>query len=254
VFVEKPLAIDARGLDLIRRAHAAQPECQLMVGFNRRFAPHAVHARDLLRGRLHPVTLTFLINAGELPADHWTRDPSVGGGRIVGEACHFIDLALFLVGHPITRVHAAAMTSASGTLTDTMSVTLTFADGSLASIHYWANGPQSYPKERVEIFNAGRVLVIDNWRAVHAYDWPGARRMRRRQDKGHRPEVAAFLARVATGGAPLIPFAEIEMVTLASFAAMQSAQTGNTIELALLDALQRQPTEEVIYAEPSRAV
>jgi predicted dehydrogenase len=233
VFVEKPLAIDETGLDEVRRAVEAHPHLQLMVGFNRRFAPHAVKARELLAGRSQPVSIALMVNAGEIPSDHWTRDPAVGGGRIVGEACHFIDLALFLVGHPIVAVQAVALgQTAVASPDDSMSVDLSFADGSMATINYWTNGPKSYPKERVEIFSEGRVLVIDNWRGLRAYDWRGVPRMRMRQDKGHRAEIAAFIARVAAGGEPLIPFAELEMATAASFAAVRSARESVTIPLS----------------------
>ena len=233
VFVEKPLALDAAGLAQVRQAYARHPHLQLMVGFNRRFAPHAVHAKQLLAGRAEPLALTIMVNAGRIPADHWTRDAAVGGGRIIGEACHFIDLALFLVGHSITSVQAHRLaTDSAQPRDDSMSIALTFADGSIATVHYWTNGPVSYPKERVEIFSEGRVLLIDNWRALRAYDWPGVPRMRMRQDKGHRAEVGAFLERVAAGGAALISFAELEIVTAASFAAVRSAAEGSAIALA----------------------
>ena len=231
VFVEKPLALDVEGLDLVRQAQAAHPELQLVVGFNRRFAPHALKARELLAGRTQPLALSMLVNAGELAADHWARDPGVGGGRIIGEACHFIDLALFLCGEPITSAQAVRLGARSAASDETTSINLTFADGSIATVLYWTNGPKSYPKERVEIFSEGRVLVIDNWRALRAHNWRGAPRMRMRQNKGHRDEVAAFLARVAAGGAPLIPFAELEMVTAATLAVVQSAAIGDTVPL-----------------------
>ena len=230
VFVEKPLAIDAAGLELVRAAYAEHPDRQLMVGFNRRFAPHAVTARGLLAGRAEPVALQIMVNAGEVPAGHWVDDPAVGGGRIIGEACHFIDLALFLVGSPITAVQAIEM-NAGNARGDTLSIGLSFADGSIATVLYWANGPRSYPKERVEIFSGGRVLTIENWRALRAYDWRGAPRMRMRQDKGHRAQIAQFLQRVSSGGLPLIPFDELCLGAAASFAAVRSAREGIVIKL-----------------------
>ncbi len=230
VFVEKPLAIDAAGLDLVRRAHAAHPHLQLMVGFNRRFAPHAVRAHQLLGGRAEPVALRIMVNAGDVPQGHWVADPAVGGGRIVGEACHFIDLALFLVDSPITAVQALQMETGAQR-GDSVSIGLAFADGSIATILYWANGPQAYPKERVEIFSAGRVLAIENWRALRAYEWRGAARMRTRQDKGHRAQIARFLERVATGGTPLIPFDDLCAVTAASFAAVRCAREGIAVRM-----------------------
>src|SRR5262249_5059134 len=152
VFVEKPLAIDSAGLELISRAHAAHPHLQLMVGFNRRFPPQAVARRKRLTGRVEPVALYIMVNAGPLPSDHWTNDPAVGGGRIIGEGCHFIDLALFLVGSPITAVQAIEMHGGSAR-GDSVSIGLTFADGSICTILYWANGPSSYPQERGHSFS-----------------------------------------------------------------------------------------------------
>ena len=233
VFVEKPLAIDEAGLELVRAARQERPDLQLMVGFNRRFAPHAVAARRLLAGRSEPLAIQMLINAGEIPPEHWTHDPDSGGGRVIGEGCHFIDLALFLVGRPITSVQAVMFGPQAGaTRDDKTSISLTFADGSIATIHYWANGPKSFPKERVTVFSEGRVLEIDNWRRLTAHNWRGAPRLRTRIDKGHKAEIAAFVERVARGGEPLIPFDELEQVTLASFAAVGAAREGITIRIA----------------------
>ncbi|TWT44027.1 D-arabitol-phosphate dehydrogenase [Phycisphaerae bacterium RAS1] len=232
VFVEKPLAIDPEGLDRVRAAYAARPDRQLMVGFNRRFAPHTVKARELLAGRSQPISICAMVNAGHIPAEHWTQDAGNGGGRIIGEGCHFIDLLLHLVGHPITSVQAVMFgEQGAATRDDKMSINLTFADGSIGTIHYWANGGKAFAKERIEIFSEGRVLAIDNWRRMHGYDWPAVPRMSITQDKGHKAEVAAFVARVSRGGAALIPFEELELVTRASFAAVQAAREGVTIRL-----------------------
>jgi len=235
VFVEKPLAIDLGGLDVISRAQAAHPHLHVMVGFNRRFAPHAVTARRLLSGRAEPVALRLMVNAGQVPAGHWTNDAAVGGGRIIGEGCHFIDLALFLIGSPITAVQAIEMHGGSAR-GDSVSIGLTFADGSIATILYWANGPSSYPKERVEIFSGGRVLAIENWRALRAFEWPGAPRMRMRQDKGHRAQIAQFIDRIAAGGPPLIPFDELYLGAAASIAAVRSARERTVVRLETMPA------------------
>ncbi len=232
VFCEKPLAIDEEGFELVRAAVARNPGRHLMVGFNRRFAPHAVAVRKLLAGRSQPVTVQLTVNAGAIPADNWNHDPAVGGGRIIGEGCHFIDLALALIGRPLASVQAAMVgPQAGGVRDDKMSILLTFADGSLATLNYWANGSKSYPKERIDVFSEGRVLVIDNWRKLVAFDWRGAPRMSIRQDKGHKAEVAEFLKRIAQGGPPLIPFEQIEQVTRATFAAMTAAREGRVISL-----------------------
>jgi predicted dehydrogenase/threonine dehydrogenase-like Zn-dependent dehydrogenase len=221
VFVEKPLAIDAEQLARVVAAHERGGDAQLMVGFNRRFAPCAVQAKRLLAGRAAPITVDMMINAGELPVDHWTRDRRVGGGRIIGEGCHFVDLALFLVGSPIVGAHATGVATRPGAAaSDDATLSLEFADGSIASIAYRTGGPKSFPKERVEVFADGRALVIDNWRALRAFDWPGVKRPRpwAGQDKGHRAEVAAFLDAVRIGGAAPIPFSELVSVTETSLA------------------------------------
>lgn len=220
VFVEKPLAIDADGLALVEAAHRAASGQQLMVGFNRRFAPHARHARRLLAGRSEPVAIHMTINAGALPPDHWTRDPAVGGGRIAGEGCHFVDLALFLVGRPIVGTQTLPLGAGRGATGDGATLCLTFADGSVATIAYWTNGPRAYAKERIEVFCEGRALVIDNWRALRTFGWPAAIRNLpwARQDKGHRAGVAAFLDAVAKGGPAPIPHDELFAVTAATLA------------------------------------
>ena len=230
VFVEKPLAIDDAGLAIVREAYSSHRPCQLLVGFNRRFAPLARRARQALADRSAPIAISMMINAGALPPEHWTRDGTEGGGRLLGEACHFVDLALFLVGRPIVRVFAAPLSGEVNN--DSASISLSFGDGSIATIHYWTNGAQSYPKERVEVFSEGRVLTIDNWRSLWAHGWPGAGRVRGwRQDKGHRAAVAAFVQRVRSGGPPLVPFDELEAVTVATLAVAQSIRSRDAITI-----------------------
>jgi predicted dehydrogenase/threonine dehydrogenase-like Zn-dependent dehydrogenase len=230
VFVEKPLALNRDGLFAVEVAIQAATSLliprplQLLVGFNRRFAPLAVQMRTLLATRSEPLSLIYTVNAGAILANHWTQDPAVGGGRIIGEGCHFIDLLRYLVGHPIVDVTARSMGAAPGLAVreDKMSITLTFADGSLGTVHYFANGSKQYPKERVEVFSAGRILVLDNFQRLRGYGWPGFKDKRLwRQDKGHGAEVAAFVERVRSGGAWLIPWEELEEVTLATFAAVE---------------------------------
>lgn len=232
VFVEKPLAVDATGLQQVTDAYEKHRDLQLMVGFNRRFAPFTVEAKRLLAGRAEPVSIHMMVNAGMIPADHWIQDSAVGGGRIIGEGCHFIDLLMYLVGRPIRTVYASMFDGTGGGIQDDkMSISLTFADGSIGTVHYWSNGPKSYPKERVEIFSQGRTISINNWRRFKAYDWPGAKSKSIRSDKGHKAEVAAFVQRVRQGGEPLIPFDDLAMVTQATFAAMQSAKLGKVVDL-----------------------
>jgi predicted dehydrogenase/threonine dehydrogenase-like Zn-dependent dehydrogenase len=226
VFVEKPLALNREELIALAQTLNQAPGLHLMVGFNRRFAPLALHIKGLLERRTQPLNLQYTINAGAIPTDHWTQDSEVGGGRIIGEGCHFVDFLRFLVGYSITGIEARMMGAAPSVeiRDDKMILLLEFADGSLGTIHYLANGSKKFPKERVEVFGDGRVLVLDNFRELKAYGWPGFRRRRLwRQDKGHADEIAAFVERVSNGGEPLIPWTELEEVTLATFAAVERA-------------------------------
>jgi len=232
VFVEKPLAIDAEELGRVAEAVANAPEQILMVGFNRRFSQHTAKIRELLAGRAEPLCMNMTVNAGLIPADHWTQDPQRGGGRIVGEGCHFIDLLAHLAGSRVTSVSAVMAGGGVAVREDKMSIQLGFADGSLGTVNYFANGAKSYPKEILEVFSDGRVLKMENFRKTLGYGFKGFSRFKTpRQDKGHRAEIAAFIERVTAGGPPLIPFAEMENSTRASFAAVQSARSKRTIIL-----------------------
>jgi predicted dehydrogenase len=192
----------------------------LMVGFNRRFAPHVVKMKSLLSGTAGPKVFLMTVNAGTIPASHWTQDPQVGGGRIIGEGCHFVDLLRFLAGSAITDLRAQSVggSPSDGIREDKAVITLGFADGSIGSIHYLANGHKGFPKERLEVFCGGRILELDNFRRLTGYGWKGFREDRLwRQDKGHAAEVAAFVSAVEKGGKPLIPFDELVEVTRATF-------------------------------------
>ena len=195
VFVEKPLALTTEDLDRIERAAQSSGRL-LMVGFNRRFAPFSREVASHLAARSGPVALSITVNAGAIPRDHWTQSADVGGGRIVGEACHFIDLARALVGQTITRLHVTPAGARSGEpVDDIAALSLSFADGSIASISYLANGAKSYPKERVECFFDGRTLVIDNWRKLRRFNVRGPLfELGKRQDKGHAAEIDAWLS------------------------------------------------------------
>jgi predicted dehydrogenase/threonine dehydrogenase-like Zn-dependent dehydrogenase len=223
VFVEKPLALDEEQLEEVIRAYeeaCGKAPLHLVVGFNRRFAPHVVKMKSLLAGAAEPKAFLMTVNAGTIPASHWTQDPEVGGGRIIGEGCHFVDLLRFLAGSAITDVQARAVggSPSDGIREDKAVITLAFAGGSIGTIHYLANGHKSFPKERLEVFCGGRILVLDNFRRLSAYGWKGFRSDRLwKQDKGHAAEVAAFVTAVETGGPPPIPFDEIVEVTRATF-------------------------------------
>ncbi len=213
VFVEKPLCITLSELAEIESGCSAlrandRPLPLLMVGFNRRFAPQIQKMHQLLRSASGPKAFIVTVNAGAIPKDHWTQDPQVGGGRIIGEACHYIDLLRFLAGEAITSWKRISMDSASN---DTATLHLGFADGSIGTIHYHANGSKAFPKERLEVFASGRVLQLDNFRRLTGYGWPGFKSMNLwRQDKGQGACVAAFLDAISTPNciAP-IPIEEI---------------------------------------------
>lgn len=214
VFVEKPLALSRQELDDIGAARNASIEAgkpaTVMVGFNRRFAPQIRKMKNLLEGVAGPKAFVMTVNAGAIPAGHWTQDRQTGGGRIVGEACHFVDLLRYLAAAPVEKHGVAMMASPTG---DTVTITLTFADGSVGSIHYFANGSKSFPKERLEVFSGGRILQLDNFRRLRGFGWPGFRKMNLwRQDKGQKACAAAFVRAVEQGGAAPIPFEELLQV------------------------------------------
>jgi predicted dehydrogenase len=236
VFVEKPLALNREELQKVKVARNDFPEKQLMVGFNRRFSPLAVKMGELLSGRTQPVTMIYTVNAGHLPPEHWTQDLEQGGGRIIGEACHMIDFLRFLTGERIVQVQAQMIGGTPGPQTreDKMTISLKFEDGSIGTVHYFANGALQYPKERVEVFSEGRILCLNNFRSLRGYGWPGFKSKRlRKQDKGHQEELRAFIERITTGGKALIPWHTLEEVTLASFLAVENAHKNQLDHLAL---------------------
>jgi len=227
VFVEKPLTVTRDQLDIVietyDKASAGEHAPIVMIGFNRRFAPQVVKLKELLSSVSEPISFVMTVNAGEIPADHWVQDPVQGGGRIIGECCHFVDLLRFLAGSPIRRVHAVMMGDAPGLAVrnDKATITLVFENGSFGTVHYFANGHRSYPKERLEVFCRGAVIELDNFRKMTGYGWRGFRKMNlRRQDKGNKACVAAFVNAIEQGLPSPIPFDEIVEVTRATFDAV----------------------------------
>ena len=220
VFVEKPLALTLDELSQVEVAYASALTAGqmplVMVGFNRRFAPQAVKVKSLLIALDAPKALVMTVNAGAIPSTHWTQDRAVGGGRIVGEACHFIDLLRYLAGSPIVDAQVASLGNAKGLtgLGDTVTLTLRFADGSMGTVHYLANGHKSFPKERLEVFCSGRILQLDNFRKLKGFGWPGFAKMNLwRQDKGQKDCAAAFVRAVESGGEAPIAFDELVEVS-----------------------------------------
>jgi predicted dehydrogenase/threonine dehydrogenase-like Zn-dependent dehydrogenase len=232
VFTEKPLCLTREELAEIETAYysvATQRPApdkkptsppMIMVGFNRRFSSLVVKMKELLGAIREPKSFIMTVNAGAIPTDHWTQDRSVGGGRIIGEGCHFIDLLRFLAGAEISAVQAIMIGKTTGTLirNDKVTFTLFFADGSFGTVHYFANGHKSFPKERLEVFCAGRILQLDNFRKLTGFGWPTFRRTRLwRQDKGQAACAAAFVRAIEVGEPSPIPFSELVEVTRASF-------------------------------------
>lgn len=214
VFVEKPLAISKAELDDIARLYddaAGKERPLLMVGFNRRFAPHVVRMRSLLEAVREPKNFIVTVNAGAIPRSHWTQDPAVGGGRLIGEACHFIDLLRHLSGHRIVGAQVQTLTGAGSIpIDDCAVIVLAFADGSTGTIHYLANGHSAVSKERIEVFCAGRVLQLDNFRRLRSAGWGKAGNMNLwRQDKGQRACAAAFIDAITKGAPSPIPIDEL---------------------------------------------
>lgn len=225
VFLEKPLAIDEAGLAEVLEAAVETGEV-LAVGFNRRFSPLAAAMRDAFAAG-QPRAITYRINAGAIPASHWVHHPEEGGGRIIGEVCHFVDFCQFLTADVPEEVFAHALGGPEGGLHDTVTVSLRFAGGSVATIGYFATGDRSFAKERVEMFGGGVAAVLDDFRSLTVSRGGKQTRTRRMsQDKGFAEEVEAFVSAVRGGGAPPVPLASLAATTRTTFAIEESLRTG----------------------------
>ena len=226
VFVEKPLVITREELSTLQELVGSLPSPYVMVGFNRRFSPLSIKMRQMLSATTSPKSVVMTINSGALPRNHWTHDPAVGGGRIIGEGCHFVDLVRYLVGQPIVGVTATSTRDQSGVpIDDEVTITLRFSDGSMGTVHYLSSGHKSLSKERVEVYVDGKVLQMDNFRSLTGYGWAGLNTMKlSKQDKGHNAEVAAVIQSVKAGTGSPIPWNEIVEVTNAVFDAVDQIQ------------------------------
>ena len=215
VFVEKPLALTLDDLDKIDKSYNkanSSNTVRLMVGFNRRYAPHVVKMKKLLESHRSPKSIIMTVNAGAIPGEHWVQNTLIGGGRIIGEGCHFIDLMRHLVGHKITNFQAMMMGNVPGVEVreDKASITLSFEDGSFGTIHYLANGGSAFPKERIEVFCDNAVLQMDNYRVLTGYGWPGFKKMKLfKQDKGQKACAKAFIDSISNGTEAPIPYEEV---------------------------------------------
>ena len=231
VLVEKPLALDREELNRVVEARN-RSDGFFLVGFNRRFAPMSVKAKAHLDRCEGAKYLLLRVNAGALPPESWQNAPEEGHGRILGELCHFIDLARFFVGLEIKSVHAAAALVTEGACDD-LTVTLNFTEGSLATIAYTAKGDTGLGKERFEIFAGGSVVTIDDFRTLTTALGGKAKTTKARidQDKGHKAELAAFVAAVANSGPPPVDETELIESSLATIAVLESLQSGASIDL-----------------------
>ena len=230
IFVEKPLCLNQDELDKIIAAYQNAPKgVTINAGFNRRFSPFAVKMKELLGEG--PKNIVATMNAGFIPKEVWVHDMQVGGGRIIGEGCHFIDLCTFLAGSKVTAVCVNALGEKPEENTDNMSILLKYENGSNAVVNYFGNGSKAYPKERLEVFYQEKVLVLDNWRKLQGYGFSGFSKMSGKMDKGHAAEFALLNDRVKNGGDPLIPFEELVNATKASFACITSLKENRWVNL-----------------------
>ena len=226
VFVEKPLAVTPEQLDTVIQALNSNRQPLLAVGFNRRFAPLALELSKFLSGHTEPLYMHYRANAGYIPLNHWTHDPELGGGRIIGEGCHFVDFLTFLVGAAPLSVTASSLPDNGKYRQDNVSMTFTFPDGSLGVLDYLANGDKSYPKERLEVFSGGRIAVLDDFRSLQLVRDGHRSMLKKPQDKGWKGEWVAYSNAILTGAPPPIPYEQLAGVTRATFAAMESLQDG----------------------------
>jgi predicted dehydrogenase len=240
VFVEKPLATTAeemtRVADAVRDVERSTGKpAPLLVGFNRRFAPLSRALKAHFPDGDGPLTVSYRVNAGFLGKESWYQDPAEGGGRILGEVCHFLDYVAFVAGSPITRVFAAGVRDASGALRadDNLAVSVTCANGSVGSVLYVASGDPAMPKERVEVLGRGRSAVLENYQSLTT--WAGNRRKETKAlsvDKGHAEEIARWTAALKGGTPPPISWAELANASWATLATIESLASGQAVEVA----------------------
>ena len=224
VFVEKPLCITREELDEIRDCYGSS-ELILSVGFNRRFSPYSAEIKKFFSNRSVPFVINYRVNAGTIPEDHWLQDPEQGG-RIIGEACHFIDLVQFITDSNPVEVYTECIDG-----DESCSITIKFEDGSISTISYLANGDSSLAKEQVEFFCGGKTAVLDNWQKLWLYKDGKRKKVKFGNEKGHQEEINAFLNSVQNGIDTPIPFQSIYMTTLTTFKIHESLEKGQNISL-----------------------
>jgi len=236
-FVEKPLALNHDELNQILVAYNNQQQIAngqvLTVGFNRRFSPHLQKVKKSLGQNGGAINIIATMNAGFIPKDHWVHDLESGGGRIIGEACHLIDVCVFLSGSLVESVCMNGLGVSSGMDTDNASIILKFQNGANAVINYFSNGSKKYSKERVEVYSQERTWIMDNYRKTEAFGLKGFKTLKTKIDKGHKTQFHELIHRTQNGGSPLIPIKELFNVTKASFAAIESLQIRRWVKVEL---------------------
>ncbi|MER2998500.1 bi-domain-containing oxidoreductase [Pontibacter populi] len=242
VFVEKPLALNIVQLAEVvdaYQAYAFPYGLTLSVGFNRRFSPHIQKMKELIGTSPAPINIVATMNAGFIPDNVWVHDLQIGGGRIIGEACHYLDLMVYLTGSPIKSICMNALGTNPEENTDNVSILVKFENGSNGVVNYFANGHKSYSKERVELYSQGRTLIMDNFRKTEGFGFKGFSKLKTGQDKGHAAQFKKLIESLKLGGEPLIPMYELVNITLASFAAINSLKTGNWVDVNMSEYLKK---------------
>ncbi|MGB0879312.1 MAG: bi-domain-containing oxidoreductase [Polaribacter sp.] len=228
VFVEKPLALNIEELKAIQESYQKN-NGSLMIGFNRRFSPHTQKIKSLVGDA--PMNIIATMNAGAIPPEVWVHDMEVGGGRIIGEACHYLDLIVYLTGSNIKSVCMNALGENPAENTDNASILVKMENGSTGVVNYFANGSKSYSKERLEVFSQEKTLIMDNFRKTYGYGVKGFSKLKTKLDKGHKAQFGLILEKIKQGDVALIPYDELINVTKASFAAIQSLKEGRWVEV-----------------------
>ncbi|MCH2193794.1 bi-domain-containing oxidoreductase [Kordia sp.] len=228
VFVEKPLALNHEELEAIEKSYQ-NSNGTLMIGFNRRFSPHTQKIKSLVGDA--PMNVIATMNAGAIPPEVWVHDMAIGGGRIIGEACHYLDLIVFLTGSKIKAVCMNALGENPAENTDNASILVKLVNGSTGVINYFANGSKSYAKERLEVFSQEKTLIMNNFIKTSGYGTKGFSKLKTKLDKGHKAQFGAIVNKIKDGDIALIPYDELINVTKASFAAIQSLKEGKWIEI-----------------------
>lgn len=228
VFVEKPLALNNEELQSIEESYSKN-NGTLMIGFNRRFSPHTQKIKSLVGNSSMNIVATM--NAGEIPQEVWVHDMAIGGGRIIGEACHYLDLMVFLSGSNIKSVCMNALGDNPSENTDNASILVKMDNGSTGVINYFANGAKSYAKERLEVFSQGKVLIMDNFIKTSGFGVKGFSTLKTKLDKGHKTQFSQIVERIKQGSVDLIPYEELINVTKASFAAIESLKEGSWVTI-----------------------